>query len=131
MPKISPLGQKLWPTGRGQTDTHTNTQTEKANTEDPFFSKKIFFHFWFSFKGAVRFWAAQFWCGGGPILMQHHVLHYIQWVCALFFRNAFLYLIFLVVYCVKTVWDNQILFSAWKLYTFDILESVLIFKIRR
>ena len=41
MPKISPLGQKLWPTGREHTDTHT--QTEKANTEDPFFSKKIFF----------------------------------------------------------------------------------------
>ena len=33
MPKISTLGQKLWPTGREQTDG----QTEKANTEDPFF----------------------------------------------------------------------------------------------
>ena len=43
MPKISTLGQKLWPTGREQTHTHTQThrqtdrQTEKANTEDPFF----------------------------------------------------------------------------------------------
>ena len=41
MPKISPLGQKLWPTGREQTDGHTHRrtdgQTEKANTEDPFF----------------------------------------------------------------------------------------------
>ena len=46
MPKISTLGQKLWPTGRGQTDgqtdRRTHTQTEKANTEDPFF-RKIFF----------------------------------------------------------------------------------------
>ena len=24
MPKISSLGQKLWPTGRGQTDTQSN-----------------------------------------------------------------------------------------------------------
>ena len=56
MPKISTLGQKLWPTGREQTDAHTHkhtdTQTEKANTEDPFF--RIFFYFRFSFKGAVR-----------------------------------------------------------------------------
>ena len=37
MPKISTLGQKLWPTGREQTHTHTDRQTEKANTEDPFF----------------------------------------------------------------------------------------------
>ena len=50
MPKISPLGQKLWPTGRGQTHTHTDRQTEKANTEDPFFRKKFFFDFRFSFK---------------------------------------------------------------------------------
>ena len=41
---------KLWPTGRGQ----THTQTEKANTEDPFFRKIFFFDFRFSFKGAVR-----------------------------------------------------------------------------
>ena len=54
MPKISPLGQKLWPTGRGQTHTHTDRQTEKANTEDHFF--RIFFlDFRFSFKGAVRY----------------------------------------------------------------------------
>ena len=46
MPKISPLGQKLWPTGREQTDTH-------ANTEDPFF-ENFLFDFRFSFKGAVR-----------------------------------------------------------------------------
>ena len=47
MPKISPLGQKLWPTGREQTHTHTqtDTQTEKANTEDPFFRKKFFLIF--------------------------------------------------------------------------------------
>ena len=45
MPKISPLGQKLWPTGREHTDTHTDRQTEKVNTEDPFFEKKFF---WFS-----------------------------------------------------------------------------------
>ena len=58
MPKISPFGQKLWPTGRGQTDTHTHTQTdrqtdrqtEKANTEDPFFRKKFFLIFDFLFK---------------------------------------------------------------------------------
>ena len=54
MPKISPLGQKLWPTGREQTDTHTDRQTEKANTEDPFF-EFFFFDFRFSLKGAVRF----------------------------------------------------------------------------
>ena len=54
MPKISTLGQKLWPTGREHTDTQTDTQTEKANTEDPFFRKKFFFYFRFSFKGAVR-----------------------------------------------------------------------------
>ena len=29
VPKISPLGQKLWPTGRGQTDTHTHTHTHR------------------------------------------------------------------------------------------------------
>ena len=50
MPKISTLGQKLWPTGREQTDrqTHrqTDRQTEKANTEDPFFR---FFFFIFDF----------------------------------------------------------------------------------
>ena len=54
MPKISPLGQTLWPTGRGQTHAHTDRQTEKANTEDPFFRKFFFFDFRFSFKGAVR-----------------------------------------------------------------------------
>ena len=43
MPKISPLGQKLWPPGREQTDG----QTEKANTEDPFF--EIFFFWIFDF----------------------------------------------------------------------------------
>ena len=37
MPKISILGQKMWPTGREQTHTRTHRQTEKANTEDPFF----------------------------------------------------------------------------------------------
>ena len=58
MPKISTLDQKLWPTGREQThtqtDRQTDRQTEKANTEDPFFRKKYFFDFRFSFKGAVR-----------------------------------------------------------------------------
>ena len=49
MPKIRPLGQKLWPTGR----EHTDRQTEKANTEDPFF--RFFLNFRFSFKGAVRY----------------------------------------------------------------------------
>ena len=52
MPKISPLGQKLWPTGReqtdGHTDGHTDRQTEKANTEDPFF--EIFFFLIFDFR---------------------------------------------------------------------------------
>ena len=51
MPKISSLGQKLWPTGRGrtdrQTDTQTDRQTEKVNTEDPLFRKNIFFDFLF------------------------------------------------------------------------------------
>ena len=37
MPKISPLGQKLWPTGREQMYTQTQRHTEKVNTEDPFF----------------------------------------------------------------------------------------------
>ena len=49
MPKISPLGQKLWPTGREQTHTHTDTQTdrqtEKVKTEDPFFRKNFFLIF--------------------------------------------------------------------------------------
>ena len=36
------------------TDRQTDRQTEKANTEDPFFRKKIFFDFRFSFQGAVR-----------------------------------------------------------------------------
>ena len=46
MPKISPLGQKLWPTGREQTDTHTHTdkQTEIAKTEGPI---DFFGHFFF------------------------------------------------------------------------------------
>ena len=35
--KISPLGQKLWPTGREQMYTQTHRHTEKVNTEDPFF----------------------------------------------------------------------------------------------
>ena len=37
MPKISPLGQKLWPTGREHTDTHTHTHrhTEVLIPEDP------------------------------------------------------------------------------------------------
>ena len=42
MPKISSLDQKLWPTGRGQTDTQTDRQTEKANTETPFFEFFLF-----------------------------------------------------------------------------------------
>ena len=50
MPKISTLGQKLWPTGREHTDTQTDTQTEKANTEDPFFRKKFFLIFDFLLK---------------------------------------------------------------------------------
>ena len=58
MPKISTLGQKLWPTGREQThtqtDTQTDTQTEKANTEDPFFRNFFFLIFDFLLKGAVR-----------------------------------------------------------------------------
>ena len=37
MPKISTLGQKLWPTGREQMYTQTHRHTEKVNTEDPFF----------------------------------------------------------------------------------------------
>ena len=57
MPKFSPLGQKLWPTGRGQTHRHTDTQTDrqrKQTLRTPFF-EKIFFDFRFSFKGAVRY----------------------------------------------------------------------------
>ena len=46
MPKIIPLGQKLWPTGRGQ----THRRTEKANTEDPFFRKNFFWIFDFLLK---------------------------------------------------------------------------------
>ena len=52
MLKISDLGQKMWPTGCGQTHTHIHThththtqtdrQTEKVNTENPFFQKKYF-----------------------------------------------------------------------------------------
>ena len=60
MPKISPLGQKLWPTGREQTDTQTHRQTDrqtdrqrKQTLRTPFF-EKIFLDFGFSFKGAVR-----------------------------------------------------------------------------
>ena len=55
MPKISPLGQNLWPTGREQTDRQTHTKTEKANTEDPCFTFYFFFIFDFLLKGAVRF----------------------------------------------------------------------------
>ena len=54
--KNQPLGQKLWPTGREQTDTHTDRQTdrqtEKANTEDPFF--RIFFSSNFRFSSKER-----------------------------------------------------------------------------
>ena len=50
MPKISYLDQKLWPTGREQTDGHTDGQTEKANTEDPFFRKIVFLIFDFLLK---------------------------------------------------------------------------------
>ena len=39
---------------RPRTDRHTNTQTEKANTEDPFFRKNFFLIFDFLLKGAVR-----------------------------------------------------------------------------
>ena len=48
MPNISTLDQKLWPTGREQ--THTQRQTEKANTEDPFFRKNFFLIFDFLLK---------------------------------------------------------------------------------
>ena len=51
MPKISTLGQKMWPIGsehtNRHTDTQTDTQTEKANT--PFF-EDVFDYFRFSFK---------------------------------------------------------------------------------
>ena len=50
MPKISPLGQKLWPTGREHTDTQTDRQREKANTEDPFFRKIFLLIFGFLLK---------------------------------------------------------------------------------
>ena len=52
MQKISPIVQKLWPTGREQTHTHTHTHThtEKANTEDPFFRKQFFLIFDFLLK---------------------------------------------------------------------------------
>ena len=60
MPKISPLGQKLWPTGREHTDTQTHTHTDrqtdrqrKQTLRTPFF-EIFFFDFRFSFKGAVR-----------------------------------------------------------------------------
>ena len=39
---------------RPRTDTHTHRQTEKANTEDPFFRKNFFLIFDFLLKGAVR-----------------------------------------------------------------------------
>ena len=35
MPKISPLDQKLWPTGRGQTDGQTDRQTNRLTKEHP------------------------------------------------------------------------------------------------
>ena len=54
MPKISPLGQKLWPTGREQTDTQTDRQ-RKQTLRTRFF--EFFFEFRFSFKGAVRKYA--------------------------------------------------------------------------
>ena len=41
MPKISTLGQKLWPTGREQTDTQTHRQ-RKQTLRTPFFEKKVF-----------------------------------------------------------------------------------------
>ena len=33
MPKISTLGQKLWPTGREQTHTHTHTHTRRQRKQ--------------------------------------------------------------------------------------------------
>ena len=57
MPKISTLGQKLWPTGREQTDGHTDAHTDrqrKQTLRTPFF-EIFFFDFRFSFKGAVRY----------------------------------------------------------------------------
>ena len=39
MPRITFLGQKLWPVGEGQTDK----QTEKANTEDTIMASVISF----------------------------------------------------------------------------------------
>ena len=48
MPKIIPLGQKLWPTGRGHTDTHTDRQTDRESKHwEPLFSKKNFLIFFF------------------------------------------------------------------------------------
>ena len=44
MPKISTLGQKLWPTGREQTDRRTHRRTDrqrKQTLRTPFF--EIFF----------------------------------------------------------------------------------------
>ena len=58
MPKISPLGQKLWPTGREQTDGQTDGQTEKANTEDPFFVKIFFLIFDFLLKERSDFYVS-------------------------------------------------------------------------
>ena len=48
MPKISPLGQKLWPTGREHTDTQTHTQTDrqrKQTLRTPFFEFFFIFDF--------------------------------------------------------------------------------------
>ena len=45
MPKISTLGQKLWPTGREQTDGHTDAHTDrqrKQTLRTPFFEKFFF-----------------------------------------------------------------------------------------
>ena len=58
MPKISTLGQKLWPTGREQIDTQTHTQThrQRKQTLRTLFFDFFFFIFDFLLKGAVRYY---------------------------------------------------------------------------
>ena len=63
MQKISTLGQKLWPTGREQTDTHTDTQTDRQTdrqrkqTLRTTIFEKFFFWIFFLKKERSNYWA--------------------------------------------------------------------------
>ena len=102
MQKISTLGQKLWPTGR----EYTHTQTEKANTEDPFFRKFLAWRFLRCTILDVFFCFLKFWD-----------LTYL-WLF-LDFSGVFCYIYPLLILkesVDRTKWHRDLKFGIWDLY---------------